>query len=68
LAKQANVKLKITYKEITLVLGIIIALLVAYSLSGNHTLQLSSLNSLLPRITFHIPYEGVIRIFSELVP
>jgi hypothetical protein len=69
LAKRKKVKPKITYKEITLILGIIIALLVAYTLSGYYqTVQLSSFNSLFPRITSPLSYEGVIRIFSGIVP
>lgn len=61
-------KPKITYKEITLILGIIIALLVAYTFSGNYTLQLTSLNLVFPRIAVPASFETVINIFLDIQP
>jgi hypothetical protein len=52
-AKKAVVKQKVTYKEITLVIGILVALLVAFTLWVQSPAEQSAIQSIsLPQITF----------------
>lgn len=63
-----TVKPKITYKEITLILGIVIALLVAYTLSGNYqALQSSASDSHTTRIITPFSYEITVKTFADIL-